>query len=108
VNIAIVTNSFPTNSETFIINKVLALANAGYKITVIRLAASGSKELMHLYNFKANNNIVIKDALVPTTMSELIKFASAHPFMFISSFCFNKSMMYKKLRKNILLKQFNQ
>ncbi len=108
MNIAIVTNSFPTNSETFIINKVLALANAGYKITVIRLAASGSKELMHLYNFKANNNIVIKDALVPTTMSELIKFASAHPFMFISSFCFNKSMMYKKLRKNILLKQFNQ
>ncbi len=107
MNIAIVTNSFPTNSETFIINKVLALANAGNHVTVIRLAASGSNDLMKLYNFKNNSNITIKDALVPSTTKELIKFIAANPITFLTSFSTDKKKLYHNLRKNILLKQFN-
>lgn len=107
MNIAIVTNSFPTNSETFIINKVLALASANNHITVIRLAASGSKDLMKLYNFKNNSNIAIKDAFVPSTTKELIKFSVKNPVTIFASFATNKKKLYQNLRNNILLNLFN-
>ncbi|MCZ2222882.1 MAG: glycosyltransferase family 4 protein [Chitinophagales bacterium] len=105
--IAIVTNSFPTNSETFIINKVLALASVNNHITVIRLAASGSKDLMKLYNFKNNSNIAIKDAFVPSTTKELIKFSLKKPITIFTSFATNKKKLYQNLRNNILLNLFN-
>lgn len=107
MNIAIVVNNFPTNSETFIINKVLALANANNTVSVIRLAASGSKDLMNLYNFKSISNIKILDAEIPNTPKQLIKLMVTKPAIFISSYSANKKQLYQNLRKTILLKLFN-
>lgn len=107
MKIAIVVNNFPTNSETFIINKVVALANAGNHVTVVRLIPSGSKELMQLYQFKSSKNIAIKNAAIPVNTTQIIDYALKNPFAFISSLHFNKTKFYKNIRANIVLKLFN-
>lgn len=107
MNIAIVVNNFPTNSETFIINKVLALANANNNVTVIRLAANGSKDLMKLYNLKSVSTLKIVDAEIPTTPKQYLKLILTKPTTFFSSFTTNKKQLYKNLRNHILLKLFN-
>lgn len=107
MNIAIVVNNFPTNSETFIINKVLALANANNKVTVIRLAANDSKDLMKLYKLKSVSTLNIVDAVIPTTPKQYLKLILTKPTTFLASFTINKKQLYHNLRKHILLKLFN-
>ena len=107
MKIAIVVNGFPENSETFIINKVLALANAGNIINVIRLNRMGNASLKKLYKFSEFKNIEIIDPFVPTTISSLSASAFLKPILFLKSFNYNKRKFYYKLRKNIYLNIFN-
>ena len=107
MKIAIVVNGFPENSETFIINKVLALANAGNIINVIRLNRMGNASLKKLYKFSEFKNIEIIDPFVPTTISSLSASAFLRPILFLKSFNYNKRKFYYKLRKNIYLNIFN-
>ena len=107
MKIAIVVNGFPENSETFIINKVIALANAGHLINVIRLNRMGNASLKKLYKFSEFKNIEIIDPFVPTTISSLSASAFLKPILFLKSFNYNKRKFYYKLRKNIYLNIFN-
>lgn len=107
MKIAIVVNGFPENSETFIINKVIALANAGHLINVIRLNRMGNASLKKVYKFSEFKNIEIIDPFVPTTISSLSASAFLKPILFLKSFNYNKRKFYYKLRKNIYLNIFN-
>lgn len=107
MKIAIVVNSFPETSETFIINKVLALANAGNHVKVIRLNRNGNKALNVLYKFKENKNIEIIDPYIPYTPARLIVSSILKPTLFWSSVSFNRKKFLYQLRKKVFLKLFN-
>jgi colanic acid/amylovoran biosynthesis glycosyltransferase len=107
MKIAIVVNGFPENSETFIINKVLALANANNHIVVVRLNNTGNNALMNVYNFNAHENIQIVNPSLPTTLVQLIFYFFKHPIRTIQSFSFQAKKFNQQLRKNYFLHFFN-
>lgn len=101
MKIAIVVNGFPENSETFIINKVLALANANNHVVVVRLNNTGNNALMNVYNFNAHKNIQIINPSLPTTLVQLIFYFFKHPIRTIQSFSFQVQKFNQQLRKTI-------
>lgn len=107
MKIAIVVNSFPETSETFIINKVIALANAGHYISVIRLNRSGSHSLKLLYKLGEYKNIKIIDPIVPSSLPKLFAAAFIKPTIFWPSFSLNKKIFGNKVKQAIFLKLFN-
>ena len=108
LKIAIVVNSFPETSETFIINKVIALANAGHSIEVVRLNRSGNTALKMLYKFNENKNIQIVDPNIPTSISRLFSAAVLKPALFWTTFTFSKKRFSFRLRRKIFMKLFNE
>ena len=108
MKIAIVVNSFPETSETFIINKVIALANAGHSIEVVRLNRSGNTALKMLYKFNENKNIQIVDPNIPTSISRLFSAAVLKPALFWTTFTFSKKRFSFRLRRKIFMKLFNE
>ncbi len=107
MKIAIVVNSFPETSETFIVNKVIALANAGHAIDVIRLNHSGNNALKRLYKLNENENIQIVDPYIPSTLPKLFAAAILKPTLFWTSFSFNKKKFGYLVKKKVYLKLFN-
>ena len=105
MKIAIVVNSFPETSETFIINKVIALANAGHQIKVIRLNHSGNEALKMLYKFSENKNIQIIDPNIPSSVPKLFATAVLKPALFWRSFSFNKKRFSFLLKRKVYLKK---
>lgn len=107
MNICIVVNSFPVVSETFIINKVVALADAGNKITVLRLNSTGDNSLIKLYNFNQHKNIAIVDTQVPRSVVEMMLYGLRHPIQFIQSVSFDIKKMYATIKAHFFLQFFN-
>lgn len=107
MNIAIVVNGFPENSETFIINKVLALANAGNNVTVIRLNRTGNQNLIGVYEFSKNSRVKINDPFLPYSLLSTISFVFKHPLLAFQSFSFSPKSFYAKLKKAVYLNLFN-
>jgi colanic acid/amylovoran biosynthesis glycosyltransferase len=107
MKIAIVVNGFPENSETFIINKVLALANAGNKVVVVRLNNSGNDALMNVYQFNSNKNIQIINPNLPANFLQLIIHFFQHPITVFKAFSFNAKKMNTDLRQQYFLQLFN-
>lgn len=107
MNIAIVVNGFPENSETFITNKVIALAAAGNKVSVIRLTNSGNKSLIDLYQLNSNNHVSIINPNVPNNIASLLYFLITNPSLFFQSCSFNKKKFYNQLRRSLYLQLFN-
>ena len=107
MKIAIVVNGFPENSETFIINKVLALANAGNKVVVVRLNNSGNDALMNVYQFNSNKNIQIISPNLPANFLQLILHFLKYPLLVFKAFSFNPKKMNTELRQQYFLKLFN-
>ena len=107
MKIAIVVNGFPENSETFIINKVLALANAGNKVVVVRLNNSGNDALMNVYQFNSNKNIQIISPNLPANFLQLILHFLKYPLFVFKAFSFNPKKMNTELRQQYFLKLFN-
>jgi glycosyltransferase involved in cell wall biosynthesis len=107
MKIAIVVNGFPENSETFIINKVLALANAGNKVVVVRLNNSGNDALMNVYQFNSNKNIQIISPNLPANFLQLILHFLKYPLLVFKAFSFNPKKMNTELRQQYFLQLFN-
>lgn len=107
MNIAIVVNNFPSNSETFIINKVIELAKAKNSVTVFSLNGTGNKDLYELYHFKNLPNISIKYINLPKNIFELIKFFLSNPLLTISSFSATPKIFFSNIKSTLLTKHFN-
>jgi len=107
LKIAIVVNSFPETSETFIINKVLAMAAKGNSIDVIRLSCFGNNELSVLYNFSNLENLRIINPRLPSSVATLLTFFANHPIISFQSFSFDKKKFYQNIRKKIYGRIFN-
>lgn len=107
MKIAIVVNGFPENSETFIINKVLALANAGNQVVVVRLNNSGNQSLMDVYNFEANKNIEIVDPRLPSNLFQLIYSFLVSPLLIFKSFSFSTTVLSQNIKQNYFIDFFN-
>jgi colanic acid/amylovoran biosynthesis glycosyltransferase len=107
LRIAIVVNSFPETSETFIVNKVLALASAGHTITVVRLNKTGNPALRLLYKLNEQKNIEIIDPLLPGSPLQVFSLFIQKPALVITSFNANKKAFLAKLREQIFKKLFN-
>jgi glycosyltransferase involved in cell wall biosynthesis len=108
LRIAIVVNSFPETSETFIINKVIALANAGHSIKVIRLNHSGNSALKVLYKFHENRNIQIIDPNIPSSIPKFFASAVLSPAIFWKAFAFSKRKFTYKYKRKVFLNLFNK
>ncbi len=107
MNIAIVVNGFPENSETFITNKVIALTAAGNKVSVIRLTNSGNKSLIDLYQLNSNNHVSIINPNVPNNITSLLYFFITKPYLFFQSCSFNTKKFSNQLRRSLYLQLFN-
>lgn len=108
MKLAIVVNSFPEFSETFIINKVLFLAKDGVDVSVIRLMPSGNSGLMELYNFKNTQNISIIDVNFPSSILDLLRIALKKPLLLQKCFSTQKKTLYKNLSKALFLALIKQ
>jgi colanic acid/amylovoran biosynthesis glycosyltransferase len=106
MNIAIVVNAFPENSETFIINKVLALANVGNKVTVIRLNNTGNNSLLDLYKFD-KFGVEIRNANLPSSLIGLFLFSIKHPLIVANSSTLKKKKLLNNIKNNFFLSLFN-
>lgn len=103
MKIALVVNSFPTFSETFIINKAIALANAGAEIHVIALQENFSKELFKLYKFSSFKNLQIHYLKFPKNKKDFIFFLFKNPVAFTHFFSENVKQSISNLANKVLL-----
>jgi len=94
-SIAIVVNSFPKLSESFIINKVRLLSENGFDVTVITHA--DTKELTVGGNDKSLNINIIKSPSVLSIRNKILKLLVALIFNFKEAF-----QLYALLRKDKL------
>lgn len=103
MKIALVVNSFPTFSETFIINKAIALANAGAEIHVIALQENYSKELVKLYKFNSFKNLKIHYLKFPKSKKDFIFFLFKNPAAFTHFFSENVKQSISNIANKVLL-----
>lgn len=96
-HIGIITNQFPTGSETFIVNKVLGLIDEGYKLTVCADSFS-----THNRFFSQNNNLNKVKVIYPYHKAAVIKNILIHPFKAINHFI----TIRKHLKNNNFLSTF--
>jgi len=107
LKIAIVVNGFPEISETFIINKVLALAANGNEINVIRLNGKGNENLYQLYKFDKVQNLTIIDPELPVSVATFVSFSLRHPVLSLRSFSPQKRKWYQRIRQKVYQTLFN-
>jgi colanic acid/amylovoran biosynthesis glycosyltransferase len=107
LKIAIVVNSFPEFSETFIINKVLELAKANNQIEVFSLNGTGNKDLFKLYHFHQNPNVKVNYVFLPKNILQLIQFCIQNPVIALTSFNVHPKTFFSNLKQKKLVKIFN-
>ncbi|MCY7421116.1 MAG: glycosyltransferase family 4 protein [Chitinophagaceae bacterium] len=83
LRIAIVVESFPTISETFITNKVLELCKRGHQVTVFIHRKTTDNKLAELYNLKAIPNLEIVPPAIPKTSIDWVKLLIKKPAVFL-------------------------
>ncbi len=95
MNIGIVTNSFPSISETFIYRKVLALAKKGHRLYVF--CTSKNDDLFNTFFGEITNvNVIVLDK------NDLAKYLLFHPFIVLRSF------FRRQKKSHFLLNSFRQ
>ncbi len=107
MKIAIVVNSFPEYSETFIINKVIFLAKAGHDVSVVSLNGSGNKTLYKLYKFKNMPRVKLVYVKLPRSVPGLVGYFFKKPVATVTSLAGKKRKLFENLRKKALLSIFN-
>ncbi len=103
MKIAIIANSFPEFSETFIINKVIFLAQAGNDVTVVSLNGGGNRALHKLYGFNAMKGVSIVNVQLPKSVTSLLGFTIKHPLITATAFSMNRKQWFAAIRKKVLL-----
>ena len=107
MKIAIVVNSFPEYSETFIINKVIFLAKAGHDVSVVSLNGRGNRNLYKLYKFKNMPRVQIVHVKLPKSVPGLLGYFFKKPISTVTSLTTKKRRLFENLRKKALLNIFN-
>ena len=95
MRICIVVNTFPSISETFIINKVVGLAARGHKITVVCTDKKNNEDLFIKYDL-GSPNIKVKESRIKQKAADLIFNFISKPSLFFKSFSFNATTFSKK------------
>ena len=85
LRIAIVVESFPVISETFITNKVLELCKRGHKVTVFIHRKTTDNKLAELYGLREVANLEIVPPAIPKTKMEWLKLFVTRPAIFLHS-----------------------
>lgn len=85
LNIAIVVESFPTISETFITNKVLHLCKRGHQVTVFTHRKSQNNQLAKLYQLDRISNLSVMPPAIPVTAVQWIKTVLQKPGVFVQA-----------------------
>ena len=83
LRIAIVVESFPTISETFITNKVLELCKRGHQVTVFIHRKTTDNKLAELYNLKAITNLQIVPPAIPKKNIDWVRLLIKKPSVFL-------------------------
>jgi colanic acid/amylovoran biosynthesis glycosyltransferase len=107
MNIALVVESFPTISETFITNKVLELCKRGHNITVIRNSNGHEEALVQLYGLHSIPNLNIVSVNIPTTIPTFIFSLLQHPLAVFKAVS-KKGSFKTQYRYQLYLKVFQQ
>ena len=101
LRIAIVVESFPVISETFITNKVLELCKRGHKVTVFIHRKTSDNKLAELYGLPGVANFTIVPPAIPKTKMEWLKLFVSRPAIFLHSP--NNARAYKEASRQKLL-----
>ena len=101
LRIAIVVESFPVISETFITNKVLELCKRGHKVTVFIHRKTSDNKLAKLYGLPGVANLEIVPPAIPKTKMEWLKLFVTRPAIFLHSP--NNARAYKEASRQKLL-----
>jgi colanic acid/amylovoran biosynthesis glycosyltransferase len=105
LHIALVVESFPTFSETFITNKVLYLCKQGHKVSVIRNSLGHEKSLVELYKLHSIPNLNIIQPAIPKTKFEWVNVLLTKPIIFLKSIILSNNFK-DSLKNNLYKSQF--
>ena len=107
MKILLVVNSFPSVSETFIFNKVAALANRGHQVHVMCYKKYQLKDVFQNYQVNVSNIAVYEIGLRKSISSFIGTFFSM-PSVFFSSISFSFQRFKKNYERNYYVKLINQ
>ena len=101
MRIAIVVESFPTISETFITNKVLELCKRGHEVTVFIHRKTTDNKLAELYQLKDIANLKIVPPAIPKTSIDWVRLLIKKPSIFLHAT--SSANNYKNVSRQHLL-----
>ena len=107
MKILMVVNSFPSVSETFIFNKVVALANRGHQLHVMCYKKHNIKGTFETYHINLSN-VAIHEIALKKNISSFISTFFGMPSVFFHSFTFNFNRFKKNYERNYYVKLINQ
>lgn len=107
LKIALVVESFPTFSETFITNKVLYLCNQGHQVTVIRNSLGHNDSLVNLYQLHSISNLRIIEPAIPKYKQDWFLLVLLKPMVFIKTLL-SLSNFKSTLKEQLYLNQFQK
>lgn len=102
MEIAIVVESFPTISETFVTNKVLHLCKRGHNVTVFTHRNNTGNALTALYKLDTFTNFTIVKPAIPQTTLQWLSLVIRKPGIFLKAAGSKRGLKSKSL--NNLLK----
>jgi colanic acid/amylovoran biosynthesis glycosyltransferase len=85
LHIAIIVESFPTISETFITNKVLHLCTRGHNVTIFTHRKNSSNALTALYKLDTFTNLTIVKPAIPQTPLQWLSLVTRKPGIFLKA-----------------------
>lgn len=107
LRIALVVESFPTFSETFITNKVLYLCKQGHHVTVVRNSLGYDNSLADLYQINSISNLNIIQPAIPKSKWRWLKLFFLNPIIILKSL-FSFSHFKSTLKEQLYLNQFRR
>ena len=107
MRICLVVVTFPNVSETFIINKVAALAAKGHKVNVVCERKSHLHDVFESY--KLDSSLVrVHQLIMPQSFPSIIKTLLLHPALFFKSFSFSARQFKYKFKNAFYLNFFRK
>ncbi len=107
MKILLVVNSFPSVSETFIFNKVVALANRGNQVHVVCYKKHNIKDVFKSYEVN-NSNIIVHEIGLRKKLSSFIRTSLSMPTVLLYSLSFNFEQFKKNYQRNYYANFINQ
>ncbi len=107
MKICIVVVSFPNVSETFILNKVAALASHGHKVQVVCEKRENVGAFYEAYSIKSSQ-VTVHNLLLPTSIASILKQLVLHPALLVQSFSLSSNEFKKRFKDNFYIAFFSK